>query len=226
VGCNGCYGRPQAARSRSSFAKPYCALIGSPGGFCGRNPPQHFDPCYNFPHAFGTAFPWSTDAFPLLYQEDELTRRLLSVLGACLIAFSALASEEKIALDNLPAKVKAALKAKYPDAKLISAEKEVQDSKTTYEVGIEDKGVKMDVIFKEDGTLVAVEKVITAKDLPKAVTQALEAKYPRATFKTVEQISKGDAESYEVLLVTAEKKMLEVTLDSNGKILETEEKKN
>jgi uncharacterized membrane protein YkoI len=38
-------------------------------------------------------------------------------------------------------------------------------------------------------------------------------------------IEEGDKLSYEVLLETADDKDLEITLDRNGKILETEEKK-
>jgi len=138
---------------------------------------------------------------------------------------SAEEKEEKIPLDKLPAKVKEALKAKYPEGKLLSAEKEEENKKIQFEVVVEDKGAKLEVVLKEDGTIVAVEKAITIKDLPKEVTDALEAKYPKATYKVVEEITKGEKISYEVLLVTAETKTFEVVLDPKGKILETEEKK-
>jgi Putative beta-lactamase-inhibitor-like, PepSY-like len=155
-----------------------------------------------------------------------MTCRSLPVLAMCLIVFGVSASEEKIALDKLPAKVKAALKAKYPDAKLLSAAKEEENKKILYEVSLEDKGAKMDVVFHEDGTIDAIEKVIAAKDLPTSVTDALEAKYPKATIKKTEEITKGEALTYEVLFVTAEKKTFEVVFDSKGKILLTEAKKD
>jgi Putative beta-lactamase-inhibitor-like, PepSY-like len=78
--------------------------------------------------------------------------------------------------------------------------------------------------LKPDGSIVCIEMQIDAKDLPKPVAEALAAKYPKATYKIVEKIAKGDAITYEVLLETAEKKKLEVVFDPKGKLLEEENK--
>ena len=72
--------------------------------------------------------------------------------------------------------------------------------------------------------------MIAAKDLPKVVAEALEEKYPKATYKVYEEMTKvTDGKEaiayYEVLLVTADKKTLEVEVSPEGKILKTEEKK-
>ncbi|MCE9547125.1 MAG: PepSY-like domain-containing protein [Planctomycetia bacterium] len=132
--------------------------------------------------------------------------------------------EEKIAFANVPAKVAATVKAKYPDAKWTAAEKETEDGKTFYEVAIKVNDQKIDVICQEDGTLEAIEKTIAAADLPEAVRKAIEAKYPKATTSKAEEIIKGNKTTYEALLITADKKKLEVQLDGEGKVLEEEKK--
>lgn len=134
------------------------------------------------------------------------------------------ADEEKIALDKLPKAVLDAVKDKYPDAELVGAEKESEDGKTVYEVKIKNKGQKLEVTFKPDGTLTTVEKEIEVKALPKEVTDALDAKYPKATLEKAEEVTEGDKVTYEVQLTTADKKSLEVELDPKGKVLEVEDK--
>lgn len=132
--------------------------------------------------------------------------------------------EEKIPIDKLPAKVTDAVKAKFAGAEWIGASKEKEDGKDLYEVAIKFKGTRIDVILKPDGTIEAIERQIKASDLPEPVTQALQAKYPRATYKVVEEITKGEAITYEILLVSADNKTFEVTFDPKGKLLEEESK--
>ncbi len=159
-------------------------------------------------------------------------RAMLSLPAAFLVAacFTTIlrADEEKVPLDKLPDPIKASLKAKFPDAKLVGAEKEKMDKETVYEVELEYKGAKYEVTLKADGSIVSCEKTIAVKDLPKAVVAALEGKYPKATINSAEEVTKGkDLKdlSYEVVITTADKKKLEIELDPKGKILETEEKK-
>ncbi len=62
--------------------------------------------------------------------------------------------------------------------------------------------------------------------MPKAVAKTLEDKYPKATYKIIEEVTKDDKiVHYEVELVTAEKKGYEVLVDPSGKIVKEEEKK-
>jgi hypothetical protein len=145
------------------------------------------------------------------------------------VAVVARADEEKISLDKLPKEVLSAVKAKFPKGELKSASKEVEDGKTLYEVALEDKGHKIDATFTADGKIVGIEKQIEAKDLPKAVSEALEAKYPKATHKKVEEVIEfkdGEEKSavYEVLLVTTDEKTIEVVLTADGKIKKEEVK--
>ena len=80
-----------------------------------------------------------------------------------------------------------------------------------------------------EGEILLIEKTIPAKDLPKPVAKTLEEKYPKATYKIVEEIIKLQKKEeklayYEVLLVTAEKKKLEVEVSAEGKIIKVEDK--
>jgi uncharacterized membrane protein YkoI len=150
-------------------------------------------------------------------------------LELVVLAGMARADEEKVPLDKVPKAVLEAVKAKFPDAKVLGAEIEKEDGKTVYEIAIKIKDQKIEVTFTPEGQLVSMEKQITAKDLPKAVTEALEAKYPKATYKMIEEViefkdGKEQPGVYEVLLVTAEKKKVEVVLAADGKITKEEKK--
>jgi hypothetical protein len=154
-------------------------------------------------------------------------RRFAALLvAATLVCWGnfARADEDDVPLDKLPAKVTAAVKAKFPKAELVAAQKEVEDGKTLYEVGIKNEGQKIEVTALEDGTIVEVEKEITFKDLPKAVSDVMDTKYPKAEIKKVEEITEGTKVAYELLFVTADKKKLEIKFDKDGKVLESEDK--
>jgi uncharacterized membrane protein YkoI len=148
----------------------------------------------------------------------------LALLAGLTAARADEGKEEKVPLDKLPRAVVDAVKAKFPGAELVSAEKEKEDGKDVYEVAIKFKDHNIEVTLTPEGKILSIEKEITLKDLPRAVAAALEARYPRADIKKVEEIDKDGVISYEVLLVTADKKKLEVTFDPKGKVLEEEKK--
>jgi hypothetical protein len=156
------------------------------------------------------------------------------MVGACVSAVmlvgSALirADEEKVELDKLPKAVSEAVKKMFPKAKFVSASKEEVDKKTVYELAIKDGEQNIDVTVTPEGEIIEVEKEISVKDLPKDVAAALEKEYPKATIKKTEDITKGKdlkEQFYEVLLVTKDKKTVEVVFDPKGKVVKTEEKK-
>jgi hypothetical protein len=163
-----------------------------------------------------------------------MLRAVAAVFTVALVVAGGRADEEKLPLDKLPKAVSEAVKKRFPKAELVEAAKETSKDgdkeKVEYEVTIKDGETKIDVMLTPDGKITLIEKEIAAKDLPKAVTDALDAKYPKATLKVVEEVikvtdGKEALDFYEVLLVTAEKKTFEVKLTAGGKITETEEKK-
>jgi uncharacterized membrane protein YkoI len=146
------------------------------------------------------------------------------------VAAAARADEEKIPLDKLPKAVVKALKDRFPDAELKSAEKEKEDGKTVYDVSLKHKGDNYEVAVTPEGEITGFEKEIPAKNLPKAVSKTLEDKYPKATIKMVEEVYKikdktDKLEYYEVALVTADKKKMEVNVAPDGKIINAKEEK-
>lgn len=159
--------------------------------------------------------------------------RTFGLVAAVVVAlgWSAWADDEdKVPLDKVPKPVIEAVKKRFPKAELVSASKEDEDGKTVYEVQIKDGGAALDVTATPEGELLAIEKELAAKDLPKPVSDALAAKYPKATYKKFEHVvkfkdGKEQPAYYEVLLEAADKKVWEVELSPDGKIIATEEKK-
>ena len=155
---------------------------------------------------------------------------MLLVVGGLLGLFTAVqAQEEKVALDKLPKAVVDSVKKRFPDAKMVSAEKETEKGKTVYEVAIKNKDQSIEVTLTPEGEIVEIEKQISAKDLPEKVVKALEGKYPKAKYEMIEEVIKVEKGSeklayYEVLLTTADKKKFEVSVAPDGKIVKEEDK--
>jgi uncharacterized membrane protein YkoI len=156
---------------------------------------------------------------------------VIGTLGFALVALVGLTAawadddkEEKVPLDKLPKAVTDAVKAKFDGAELVSASKEKDNGKDVYEVAIKHKGSNIDVSLTPEGKIVSIEKEIAAKDLPKAVSDALDAKYPKATIKKLEEVTENDKVVYEALLVTAEQKTIEAVFDPSGKLVKEEKK--
>jgi hypothetical protein len=163
--------------------------------------------------------------------EEQVMRKSIFVgmgvvLGLCLLAAAARADEEKIELDKLPKAVKDAVKKAYPDGELKSAEKVKENGKETFEVVLKNKRESLELVLTPEGKILAVEKEIAIKDLPKAVTEAIDAKYPKSTLKKAEEVTKDKKITYEVVIETADKKKLEVELDPKGKFVEEEKKED
>jgi hypothetical protein len=161
--------------------------------------------------------------------EQEFTMRKfmgrLAAVAAMVVLTGTMvrAEEEKLPLDKLPTAVVKAIKAKYPKAEMVSAEAGDEDGKKQFEVELKNGGHDLEVTLSPEGKILAVERVIAVKDLPKVVEEALEAKYPKATIKKVEEVSKEDkVASYEITLVTADKKKLEAEFDVKGKFIDEE----
>jgi uncharacterized membrane protein YkoI len=140
------------------------------------------------------------------------------------VAVAARADEEMVPLDELPKAVVEAIKAKFPKAELVSADKETDKDKTTYEVTIKNGGQELEVSVTPEGKILTVAREIPLTDLPKAVVAAIKTRYPRATLKSAEEISEDDkVVEYDVVIAVG-KKQLEVTFDPKGKFIEEEEK--
>lgn len=160
-------------------------------------------------------------------------RALLAVALAALLAASAPADEhkgKKIDADKLPKAVADALKARFPNATVTECHEEKDGDKVVYDVDFTVGKQKYEAEIAADGTIKEWEKEIEVNSLPKAVRDAIDKKYPKATLKEAEEVyvpkgGKDELKGYEVDLVTADKKEMELLVAPDGKILEEEEAK-
>jgi len=141
------------------------------------------------------------------------------------IATISCAADEPKDLDKVPKAVMDALKAKFPRAKIDKWSKETENGKVVYDIEFKQDGRKAEADIFEDGTIQNFEKEFDTKDLPKAVVEAVEKKYPMSKMKEVMEITdiKDNKEihgGFEIVLKTADNKDVEVTVSKEGKILE------
>ncbi len=168
--------------------------------------------------------------------EGNLMRRYVSLLGLALLAGLALAvvaraedKAEKVPLDKVPKAIMDAIKGRFPKAELTSVEKEKEDGKVVYDVELKENGRKYEMDIAEDGTIIEIEKEVPLKDVPAAITKAIEGKYPKATIKEVMEVNKvkGKEEKpdhYEVT-IEVDKKSKEVVVSLDGKSVKGEGEK-
>jgi hypothetical protein len=100
------------------------------------------------------------------------------------------AQEEKVDLDKVPAPAVQAVKKRFPEGKISAASKETENGKVAYEITLKDKGLQVEVTVTPEGTLLTIEREIHAKNLPKAVKAAFDAKHANAKVELIEEVIK------------------------------------
>jgi hypothetical protein len=150
-----------------------------------------------------------------------------AVAVLAVVALGGRGGEEAIPLKKVPAKVIETLKAKYPGADLRSATKGEEDKEVYYSIVLEYKDEEYEVTLTPEGEITEVARDIDAKDLPRAVSDAVQKKYPGAVIKEAAEVREPDEKgklTYYVEISTAEKKTLAVTLDPKGEVVKEEKK--
>ena len=156
-------------------------------------------------------------------------RAILTMALGALVAFSAWADdEEKVALDKLSKAVVDAVKARFPKAELVSATKETEDKKTTYEVTIKDGKTTIDVDVTAEGVITGMEKEIAVVDLPKEVAATVTKEHPKSKAVKAEEViqvkdGKEKLAYYEVTVEEGDKR-IEVEVLPDGKLKPAEKK--
>lgn len=155
---------------------------------------------------------------------------LWCVVAVSVVSFAgdAIAEEKAVPLDKLPKTVTEAIKKMFPKAELIEATQDEEDGDVEYEVTVKENGKRIDITVEADGKIEALEKEIDLKDLPKAVVDALEKKYPKAAHKSAEAVfevedGKEELEYYEVQIKTADNQEVEVKIKADGKIVKNKD---
>jgi Putative beta-lactamase-inhibitor-like, PepSY-like len=153
---------------------------------------------------------------------------VLVVIGSLLLVHSSAvaADEKKVPLGEVPKPVLDAVKLKFPRAELKEAVKDVDDDETSFEISLLNAGKHITVTLDDEGEIEEIETEIALSELPKPVTDAIAGKYPKATLKKAEEVVEiedgKEEKAYEVDVVTAEGKSVEVRVEASGKIEEDE----
>jgi hypothetical protein len=167
-----------------------------------------------------------------VYMIAQLKHWLASALFTAAVAGLLLAQpaaraqgKDQLGLDKIPKKVMDALKTRFPKAEIHKWTEEKEGDVVVYDIEFKQESRKYEADIKEDGTIDNWEREIAAKDLPKAVEKAVETKYPKSTLKEIMAVTavkdgKDALEGFEIVLETADKKEVEVTVAPDGKILE------
>jgi hypothetical protein len=98
----------------------------------------------------------------------------------------------------LPAAVDAAFKKAYPTAAIKNVIHETEDGQEQYEIESIDHGMKLDVNYKPNATVIVIEQEVAAADVPAAVMAAITARYPKATLTLRERATENKTTYYEI----------------------------
>ena len=129
--------------------------------------------------------------------------------------------EKRIEPARVPGPAIARIEAKYPKAKLVRFEQEIGRDENSYEISLENVGVKLDVSVSADGRILEEERLIQASELPAGVKRGLaRSEYAHWTVDRAERVVVGgdeNAPSYEIQMVDGSSKA-EAVLDETGTI--------
>ena len=140
-----------------------------------------------------------------------------------LLTGSMCAQEQTAWKKDIPKAVLDAFKKSYPNASIQGYSKETENNTVLYEVESTEGTIHRDITYKSDGSLVTIEESFPFEELPEAVRNTIEKKYPKAKIEICEKVTEGSVSRFELLL-TWEKKKLEVVLNPDGTVVKTEEK--
>lgn len=131
------------------------------------------------------------------------------------------AGDEQIKPQDLPKAVIAGVNKRFPNAEITGAEQGKEDGKQIFEVSIKSENHNIDATLDPSGKILGIEKALSDSERPKAIVKALDAKYPHATIKLIEEVWDKDKKTgYEATIVTSDKKHLELDFDPQGKLIE------
>jgi hypothetical protein len=129
----------------------------------------------------------------------------------------AFAAESSVKMKDLPPAVQKTVMEQTKGAQIKGISKEVEKGKTTYEVETVVNGKARDLAFDDSGALLAVEEPVAIDAIPAAAKTALEKLAAGGKIKSVESVTKGQAVSYEAVIVKGLKKS-EVTVSADGAV--------
>jgi hypothetical protein len=153
------------------------------------------------------------------------TAAILSAIVLALLLCTGVNAQDKSGAEQIPQKVMEGLKAKFPSSEIRKWTKEDEAGITVYDIEFTQGGQNFEADIKEDGTIHNWERAIGSGDLPAAVRKAIDARYPHAEIRetmiiTAVKDARDELEGYEIVLMTADKKEVEVTVAPDGRFVE------
>jgi hypothetical protein len=124
-----------------------------------------------------------------------------------------------IPLSQVPRAVVQAVQKKFPDAQPQSASRGIEKNKPYFDVYIKVKGQNIWVTCDSQGAILAIDREITAKDLPKPVAAAFAKKYPKAEIRMVNEITEDNYSTYDIAITVSGKPLVAV-FAADGNFLE------
>ncbi|HEV7682212.1 MAG TPA: PepSY-like domain-containing protein [Pyrinomonadaceae bacterium] len=141
----------------------------------------------------------------------------LAVVVISGFAGSVLGQEQKILAKSVPSAVINAFKSSYPNATIKGFAREKENGKIFYEIESKDGAVGRDVLYNADGSVAEIEETVAASDLPEAIRDSINSKYPNAVITKAEKTIQGENVGYEVIARRG-KKRLALEFDANGNL--------
>ena len=106
--------------------------------------------------------------------------------------------EQKISARSVPSAVIKAFKSAYPNATIKGFAREKENGKVFYEIESKDGDVGRDVLYNADGSVAEIEETVAVGDLPAAIRESINSKYPNAVITKAEKTMQGETVGYEV----------------------------
>jgi len=146
------------------------------------------------------------------------------------LALASIAGAGELQIRAVPKPVLDAAKTRFKAAKYVGAAKETTAAgEVVYEVTLAQKGMNIDLMLTPEGAITLIEKQIARKSLPKAVSDTLNLRYPKAKYQICEEVYNVEAGKetlayYEAVLVDPAKQTWAVELELNGAVRKVENK--
>ena len=157
-----------------------------------------------------------------------MDRQILKLMIVVLVLLSQIScekpeQEKTITKNQVPQAVLDAFNRAYDSAIVKEYAEESKNGQKLYEVSCEFEGRKIDAIYNADGTVNAIEEVITVDQLPNTIHQAVAKEFPQFSLKLVEKIVEKGKTNYEVKLFDIkDQKNYELLFTDSGKLINKE----
>jgi len=145
--------------------------------------------------------------------------RLWAIVFLAAVSSSAWSDDAEIPFSQVPKAVLETVKRKFPDARLQSASRGVEDKKPFYDVFIKVRDQNIWVTCDPAGTLLIIDREIAPQELPKLVSESLLKKYPKAIIRSVNEIAERNEKSYDIALTFKAKNLIAI-FEAGGRFVE------